>query len=288
MTNITGGVKFFHRLHNPDTSRITVVNSTTGDTTQDATVSKLNMLFGTDEFANICPLDGLSTITFTLSWNNPVHITSLLLTNLNSDNFAFETTPDINDDSAVTFNNEDFRSKDSIGQRITHDISNKKDLYIQFDLLSVSEITFVLGRTNINSKRQQLGGLYIMDQLGTLTGYPTTTVRFTNNERRVKTLNERQLINKKLRTATIDLSFRNYPFDNDINLVADIIARRGPFVYIYPCGGRAGNDYFKVTPEGFRPGDIYKVEPTGNLSNSWQRNTYLNGTNAKIRFGEIL
>lgn len=163
-------------------------------------------------------------------------------------------------------------------------------LYIEKSLSNVSKIRLTVQDIQEGKDEAFLGQILLTNEIGTLKGYPKmNSISLSKNMNRKQMLSGRWKIDKRgAEVFATSLTFRDYPAElkEDIDLVFKLWDRDE--FYIWPCGGRSGREYFSYTLRGFRLQDIYRVQISNNINESYSKNIYTAGVNLSVNMYEVV
>lgn len=160
--------------------------------------------------------------------------------------------------------------------------------YYEFDPVTDSEIRLQLRTTQIPNQEKYLNSFVIGNELGTLQGYPI--VRDATKDKKLRKsilLNGRSFVTKSLEVFRTLLDFKNYPpgLDADLDLTYSLFDRDNPF-YVWLCGGRTGDPYFKYQLRGFRLEDLHLVQTVNIFKDKYRKNIYSSMVDLKLQLEE--
>ncbi len=272
---INGGVKFFDE----NFALFKEGGDATATSNNDAIRSILDVSRYT-QWESIGSND-LTTETIVVSLPFAKEIDSLFLVDMNFKEFTvkynsggmfvdFANVYGINDESKGTINETDF-SRDTA--------------FYQFDAVTTDQIEIKVTKTQVANEQKYLGQFIMSEEIGTFEGFPRVQPESNRNETKARSLSRRIVAQKTYETNKIKINFKSHPFENDIAIINELFDREDPFL-IYPCGGRAGTQYFKMEQKNWRLRDIYNVQILGRLKNEWEKGVYLLGAKKSVTFEE--
>lgn len=138
--------------------------------------------------------------------------------------------------------------------------------------------------TIVPGELRKIGKVILTNEIGTLIGYPEPgQMSFNPNSRTFKSKAGGAFITKQKETLSLGLNFRNYTYEDDIELMHKLNVMDEDFL-MWPCGGREEN--FRYPMKGFRVNDIYKVNTTRPIRTQYLRGSYAGLINATMDFQE--
>lgn len=157
--------------------------------------------------------------------------------------------------------------------------------YFEFDNVTTTRIKLTCLKTQIPNEQKYLCIFLVTEELGTFKGFPRVDPKTDMNEIKTKTLGGKVLVSKGFETVLIKLNFKTHPYQDDITLLEYLFSSVEPFL-IYLCGGRVGENYFKIAQKTWNLSDVYNVQATGDLDSDFEKGVYLLGANKNITFEE--
>lgn len=167
---------------------------------------------------------------------------------------------------------------------------DKNTAYYEFDAVSVNSIDITIDTTQTADEEKYLRNLSIVNEIGTLQGYPTIEGLSLKGQRiNNVVLGNKVIGDRQPDTFSFSLVLSNYPtnetYQNDLDILDTLSQRDEPF-FAWLCGGRFGASYFRHTVKGFRLEDFKKVQIINESGMNYNRNIYINGVNASFTFQE--
>jgi hypothetical protein len=153
--------------------------------------------------------------------------------------------------------------------------------YYEFDSVSSSQFQITCVKTQTANEQKYLTQFIATLEIGTFSGFPRVSPESNRNETKAKMLSRKYLVQKTYETNRIRINFKTHPYQNDLDIIDTIFDREDPFL-VYPCGGRTGEQYFKVSQKNWRLDDIYNMQLTGRMKNEYEKGVYLLGFNKSI------
>ena len=92
-------------------------------------------------------------------------------------------------------------------------------------------------------------------------------------------------VTKSYESASLSLSLKTYPVQNDIDLLDSLHSRHRPFI-VWPNGGK--DSQFRIKQRGWRLKDIYQMQTSSGTTNGYDKNIYLMGVNQRFNFEEVV
>jgi len=157
--------------------------------------------------------------------------------------------------------------------------------YFEFDSVSTIRIRIRCQTTQIADAQKFLCSVLATEEIGTFKGFPRVDPKTDNNEIKTKTLGGKALVSKGFQTVIIKVNFKTHPFQEDNDLLEYLFNSVDPYL-IYPCGGRTGENYFKISQKIWKLSDVFNVQATGDLDSDFEKGVYLLGVNKNITFEE--
>lgn len=148
--------------------------------------------------------------------------------------------------------------------------------YYEFKAVTTNQIQIQCAKTQVANAQKFLTQAVITTELGTLQGFPRISPQSSRNETRTTALSKRAVVQKSYETFRIRMNFTYHPFQNDLDILENIIDREEPFL-VYPCGGRTGTTYFKVNQKAWRLEDLFNMQTVGRDRNEFERGVYVLG-----------
>lgn len=277
--SVTGGIKFFEGIYNLLKDGSSVVASS-GTARADYILGRNPLVLWKSDTGSDATEE---TLTITLP--APVTIDRLFLRNHNFKEFdiMYDASGWQDFAAVVGINGE------VIGAGIDETVFARDTAYYEFTPVTTDQIRIRARKTNVVDAKKILGQLILTEEIATLSGYPSAKPMIDRNKRTNKTVGGRTNITRGLDSFEAMIRFQNYPtraeFVADVETAFALNNRDLPFL-VWPCGGRAGETYFKHVAPGWGLRDIGLVNVTNELSAEYQRNIYINGIDFDLRLEE--
>ena len=160
--------------------------------------------------------------------------------------------------------------------------------YYEFSPIFTTRIEITSVKTQIPNQEKFLNSLVVSNELGTLDGYPV--VRDATKDRKIRKsilLNGRSSIVKSLEVFRCFIDFKNYPptLSVDLDLLFTLFDRDNSF-FVWLCGGRSGEPYFKYQLRGFGIDDLILVQVVNIFKDKYRKNTYSSMVDMKFKLEE--
>ena len=157
--------------------------------------------------------------------------------------------------------------------------------YYEFDAVTTSQIQITCLKTQVANAQKYITGFIATEEIGTLEGFPRVQPDSNRNETKAKALSRRLVVQKTYETNRVKITFKTHPYQNDLDIIESLFNREDPYL-VYPCGGRAGSQYFRVKQKNWRLKDVYNVQILGRLKNEFEKGVYILGFNKSITMEE--
>lgn len=160
--------------------------------------------------------------------------------------------------------------------------------YYEFDEVTTTQIRISATKTQTADEEKFLNSFVVSTEIGTLAGFPIVKDATKDKKLRKSTLlNGRSFITKSLEVFRTSIDFKNYPPDltSDLDLVYDLFDRDASF-FVWLCGGRDGDPYFKYPLRGFRVEDLILVQVVNIFKDRYRKNLYNSMVNLKLNMEE--
>lgn len=276
---ITGGIKFFKRSKNLF-SEGTLINASSGDASSQYAVDKNNFTFWRSVGS-----DDLTTETITITFSDTYTIDRIFLIEHNWKDFLIKY---YNGSSYVHFSS--VVGINGSKTDITETAFSQAGSYYEFASVSTNSIQITVNKTQVANDEKYISQIICTEELGTLQGYPIIGgLEHDRNIRKKEMLSGKILMVKSEESFKTDLKFQNYPpsLSNDIDLMYSLHDLEEPFL-IWLCGGRYGSNYFRKQIRGFRLQDIYQMQITSPIKNSYSENIYSAPVNFTVKLDEVI
>ena len=274
---VTGGVKFFERSLSllKDGASATASSNTEG----------ANFLLTPVRYAKWSSVgsDDLTEETITITLSGTKTFNRILLAGINLKEFDvkyssgggfvdFANVIGVNGQTSATINETDFAFDSA---------------YYEFDSVTTNQIQIKARTTQTAKQEKEITTAHVMNEIGTLSGYPKVTAEVSNNEKKSTALSQRRVVQKTYERSRFKLAFKTHPFQGDLDIMETIFDSIDSYL-IYPCGGRTGTDYFKVAQKNWRLDDVFNVQNTGKMKTEYDKNIYTLGFNKSVTFEESI
>lgn len=160
--------------------------------------------------------------------------------------------------------------------------------YYEFDSVTTNQIQIECLKTQVVDAQKFLNSFVVTNELGTLEGFPIIKdATKDKNSRKSELLNGRMFITKSLEVMRFTIDFKNYPpgLEDDLNLVYDLFDRDDSF-FVWLCGGRNGDPFFKYQLRGFRLRDLIQVQVTNVFKDKYKNNLYNSMVSVRLKIEE--
>lgn len=162
--------------------------------------------------------------------------------------------------------------------------------YYEFSPVTTDSIQIVVNTTQIPNQDKFLNQVTATSELGTLVGYPVISeIDVSRSMRANQTISGKYIVEKSIETVGFNLQLKKYAtspaYVPDMDLLMSLHDRELPF-NAWLCGGRQGASYFKVTLRGFRLRDVYQMQLTKPLNNTYDNNIYTTQINGQFSLYE--
>lgn len=160
--------------------------------------------------------------------------------------------------------------------------------YYEFDAVATDRILITSTKTQTADEEKFLNSFVVTTELGTLQGYPVIADATKDKKlRKSILLNGRSFIDKSLEVFRTTINFKNYPpgLDSDLNLLLALFDRDDNF-FVWLCGGRDGEPYFRYQLRGFRLEDLILMQTINIFKDRYRKNIYTSMVNMKLQLEE--
>lgn len=171
---------------------------------------------------------------------------------------------------------------------ISETVYDANTAYYEFDEVTTTKILITATKTQVADEEKFLNGFVVNSELGTLQGYPIIKdVTKDKKLRKATLLNGRSFVTKSLEVFRTAIDFKNYPplLTDDLDLIYYLFDRDSNF-FVWLCGGRNGEPYFKYQLRGFRIEDLILVQTVNIFKDKYRKNTYSSMVDVKLRLEE--
>lgn len=275
MPTISGGIKFFetnYALFKKGASATASTNDSAAKSILDTNQYTQWESIGSNDLTN-------ETIEITLPSESTID--SILLRDFNFKNFSVKY---FDGASFVDFSN--VVGVNGVESASISETSFAYDSgFYQFDSVSTTKIQIVCSTTQIANTQKYLTNFFATKEIGTFLGYPRVNPTVDRNERVVRSLSGKAVVQKSYMTNNMSINFKTHPYQNDIDLLNILFNREEPFL-VYLCGGRTGSNYFKIEQINWRLRDMYNMQIVGSMKNDFEKGVYILGVNKTIKLEE--
>ena len=158
--------------------------------------------------------------------------------------------------------------------------------YFEFDAVTTDTLILTIDTTQVVDAEKIIAQFIATNEIGTLTGYPKlNAVTLNRDTKREKAISGRFHIQKSFESAAFDLNLSTYPLQADIDLLDGLYNREDSFL-VWLSGGLPNQ--FTYSQRGFLLKDVYQMQISRGLKNSYEKNVYLLGVNQKYSFIEVV
>ncbi len=168
---------------------------------------------------------------------------------------------------------------------INETLYERDTAYYEFSPVTTKTLVITCLKTQAANAEKELVGFIATQELGTLQGFPRVKPQFSRNEKKIKALSQKFVVQKTYETSRIRMNFKTHPYQVDIDLIQSLFDSETPFL-VYLCGGRNGSPYFKIEQANWRLKDIYNMQLTGKIGNEFEKGVYVLGVNRNVTFEE--
>lgn len=157
--------------------------------------------------------------------------------------------------------------------------------YFEFDLVSTTEVRIRVRTTQVANAQKYITNFMLTKEIGTFTGFPRIEPASNRNEEKIATMSGKFLVQKGFDTTQIKITFKSHPYQNDIDIVSALYESEESFL-VYPCGGRTGTTYFKLSLRAWDLDSIYNMQLVGKLQDKFEKGVYILGVSNSITLEE--
>lgn len=158
--------------------------------------------------------------------------------------------------------------------------------YYEFDSVNTTEFQIQIVKTQTADQEKEIIRFIATEEIGTFLGYPNVNqFQHNKNLRKEDVLSGKNIIQKSYETTSMRINFNNYPYQDDIDILAILHDSIDPFL-VWPCGGRYGTTYFKIEQRGWRLEDVFNMQTSKTLLSNYEKNIYINGVDTSISLDE--
>jgi len=154
--------------------------------------------------------------------------------------------------------------------------------------IATTRLLITVQKTQIPDEEKFLGQVVLTNELGTLVGYPIVRDATKDKKQRKSILlNGRSFVTKSIEVFRCLVDFKNYPpgLDDDLDLVYQLFDRDNSF-FVWLCGGRTGDPYFKYSLRGWRLQDLHLVQTVNIFKDKYRKNLYNSVVDVKLGLEE--
>lgn len=160
--------------------------------------------------------------------------------------------------------------------------------YYEFDEVTTDRILISATKTQVVDEEKFLNSFVVTSELGTLEGFPI--IKDATKDKKLRKsilLNGRSFVTKSLEVFRTAIDFKNYPpgLEDDLNLSYSLFDRDNNF-YVWLCGGRSGEPYFKYQLRGYLLEDLILVQTVNIFKDKYRKNIYNNPVSLQVKLEE--
>lgn len=272
--SLTGGISFFDR-NKALFEDGSVASASSGN-------DGANLMLGTNKFFQWISIgsDDTTTETITITLASAQDITRIFIADHNWKQYTikFGSTPS------------DFTNvvglDGPLGGGISETVYAEDTAYYQFDSVNTDTIEITVTKTQVADEEKRLVLFIVTEELGTLVGFPRNNgVNLDRNVKKVKAISGRMHVTKSYESASMSLSLKTYPLQDDIDLLDSLHDRNIPFL-VWANGGV--DSQFRLKQRGWRLKDIYQMQTDKGTRNAYDKNVYIMGVNQSYSFTEVV
>lgn len=157
--------------------------------------------------------------------------------------------------------------------------------YFEFDTVVTSEVRIRVRKTQVADAQKYLTNFLLTKEIGTFTGFPRIEPNSNRNEEKIKAMSGKFLVQKGFDTTQIKITFKTHPYQADIDIVTALYESEDPFL-VYPCGGRTGTTYFKISTRSWAVDAIFNMQLVGKVADKFEKGVYTLGVSNSITLEE--
>ena len=276
---IGGGIKFFKKQKASAGSSNVTITSSSGDASSLRAIDKNRLTYWRSVNS-----DDTITETITIVWTTAQALDRLLLVDHNWKEYTVKYW---NGASYVDFSSV-VGLDGSLGS-ISETTFAEQTSYYEFAGVSTTQVQITVSKTQVADAEKYINQIILTEEIGTLSGYPDISGKFTRNARERKMLSGKILSLKSEESYNLRLKFQNYPssLGADINIMDSLYDSEDPFC-VWLCGGRRGTSYFRHALKGFRLKDIFQMQVTKAINPDYTSNVYINPLNCTYDLDEAV
>jgi hypothetical protein len=190
-----------------------------------------------------------------------------------------------NDSNYFTDGEDDFSTTT---QEIYFEDYNKNTAYFEFDSVSVSTIEITIYTTQTADAEKTLNIFSAQEIIGNFSnsGLDQNNPNINYNEKQYNNILNKPFIRKGIETFSCSIRVPYAFTQADVDLIETLQDREEPFM-VWLCGGKQGNNYFRVNAKPYRLEDVYRVQNVRNSSPSFNQNIYVTGYNNSLNVVEV-
>lgn len=275
MSEVTGGIKFFDQSFSLFKRGTTATATSNNDG-----VNAILDISRYTQWESVGSND-LTTETLVITLRDEIEIDTLLLTDFNFKNFNIKYN---SSGSFINFTNV-FGVNNTSSANISETDFSYSSAFYTFDAVTTTQIQIECDETQISDAEKFLGQFIATKEIGTFLGFPRINPESDRNETKAVTLSRRYIVQKTYETNKIKINFKTHPYQNDITIVENLFNREDPFL-VYPCGGRTGENFFKVSQKSWKLDDIFNMQIIGKIKNDFEKGVYTLGFNKTLTLVE--
>lgn len=269
------GCKFFEPSLLENTGVVSALTATTNN-------SLVSNILNDDQLLAWISVGSNDTITeeINITFSTPQTVSRIFLLNFNFKDFK------------VLYNtSSDFagvKTLDASGLSAINIVNNTKDVaYFEVTPQACNNIKIQAFNTITANAQKFLGYLVITTEVGAISQHYMTKIdmNFDNNERVVKTLNNRYSIQKQQRTVSARID-GNFLTGVNYNLIRNLSARSEPFLF-WACGGLPPSIFPVAVAEGWGLRDLFKMQVDSAFAPRYIADIFRNKLTASLALRQV-
>lgn len=269
------GCKFFEPSLLENTGVVSALTATTNN-------SLVSNILNDDQLLAWISVGSNDTITeeINITFSTPQTVSRIFLLNFNFKDFK------------ILYNtNQNFagvKTLDASGLSEINIVNNTKDVaYFEVNPQACNNIKIQAFNTIIANAQKFLGYLVITTEIGTISQHYMAKIdmSFDNNEKVVKTLNNRYSIQKQQRTVSAKID-GNFLTGVNYNLIRSLSARSEPFLF-WACGGLPPSIFPIAVAEGWGLRDLFKMQVDSAFSPKYIADIFRNRLTASLALRQV-
>jgi len=275
--SILGGAKIFEGIYNLLADGASIAESS----------GNADPLLGRNPFQiwKSVGSDDMTTETLTITLPSAIEFDRILVIDHNWKQFQVQYGSGPSDFSNVIGVNGEV-----IGSALSDTDNARSSNYFEFDAVTDDTIIFTIDTTQTVDAEKRAGQIIITKEFHTLAGWPGIQPQPSRNKVSNRSLSGRNAVNFGIDLMGYRVNVRGYPtkseYQTDIQKILQLYYRDTPFLF-YPCGGRAGTDYFRHTIPGFRLRDCPLVQIENEIDPRYEVEIYVNGVSFAMNLEEV-